>query len=100
MPGIAGLIGNIRKEEGLRRVEAMLQAMTYEPFYSTGVYSNEQLGVYAGWVVHPNSFSDCMPVRSADGRTIQRTNQASCPGSTRAILLNFTKIMVKLSLRN
>jgi asparagine synthase (glutamine-hydrolysing) len=70
MPGIAGLIGNIRKEEGLRRVEAMLQAMTYEPFYSTGVYSNEQLGVYAGWVVHPNSFSDCMPVRSADGRTV------------------------------
>ena len=70
MPGIAGLIGHLSKEEGLRRVDEMLQAMTYEPFYSTGVYCNEQLGVYAGWVVHPNSFCDCMPVKSADGRTV------------------------------
>src|SRR5262245_39686721 len=70
MPGIAGVIGNLGKEAGLRRVEEMLQAMTYEPFYSTGLYSNEQVGVYAGWVVHPNSFCDCMPVRSEDGRII------------------------------
>jgi asparagine synthase (glutamine-hydrolysing) len=48
----------------------MLQAMDYEPFYSTGLYSNEQLGLYAGWVVHPDSFSDCMPVKSTSGRTI------------------------------
>jgi asparagine synthase (glutamine-hydrolysing) len=47
----------------------MIQAMNYEPFYSTGLFSDEQLGVYAGWVVHPNSFSDCMPIRSRDGRT-------------------------------
>src|SRR5215831_3153349 len=67
MPGIAGLIGKISKEEGLRRVETMLQAMAYEPFYSTGLYVNERLGVYAGWVVHPNSFCDCMPVKSIGG---------------------------------
>jgi asparagine synthase (glutamine-hydrolysing) len=70
MPGIAGLIGNIGREEGLRRVREMLKSMMHEPFYTTGVYSNEQLGLYAGWVVHPNSFCDCMPVKSADGRTI------------------------------
>lgn len=69
MPGIAGLIGHIGKEEGTRRVREMLHAMTYESFYSTGIYSNEELGVYAGWVVHPNSFADCMPVTSASGRT-------------------------------
>jgi asparagine synthase (glutamine-hydrolysing) len=70
MPGIAGVVGKISKEEGLRRVEEMLQAMAYEPFYSTGLYSNERLGVYAGWVVHPNSFCDCMPVKSAGGQTV------------------------------
>jgi len=69
MPGIAGLIGRLRKEDGLRRVQEMIQAMNYEPFYSTGFYANERLGVYAGWVVHPNSFSDCMPIRSRDGQT-------------------------------
>jgi asparagine synthase (glutamine-hydrolysing) len=69
MPGIAGLIGNISKEEGLRRVGEMLQAMAYEPFYSTGVYADERLGVYAGWVVHLDSFCDCMPVKSTSGQT-------------------------------
>src|SRR5262249_22304843 len=70
MPGIVGLIGNIGKQEGLRRVETMLSALMYEPFYSTGLYSNEQLGLYAGWAVHPKSFCDCMPVKSSDGRTV------------------------------
>src|SRR5262249_9493339 len=70
MPGIAGLIGNISGREGRRRVVSMVEAMTYEPFYTIGVYSNEELGVYAGWVVHPNSFNDCMPIKSSGGRTV------------------------------
>src|SRR5215470_8722733 len=70
MPGIAGEIGNVSREEGLRREGVMLDAMTYEPFYSTGLYANERLGVYAGWVLHQNSFSDCMPVESSGGRTV------------------------------
>jgi asparagine synthase (glutamine-hydrolysing) len=67
MPGIAGIIGRIRREEALERVQEMLQAMSIEPFYSKGFYVNEDLGLYAGWLVHPNSFSDCMPIRSEDG---------------------------------
>jgi asparagine synthase (glutamine-hydrolysing) len=67
MPGIAGLIGQMRREEAVRRVQEMLEVMNDEPFYSTGLYVNEQLGLYAGWVVHRNSFCDCMPARSEDG---------------------------------
>src|SRR5215471_2818533 len=70
MPGIAGVIGRLRREEGVHKVEEMLLAMSHERFYLTGLYANEQLGAYVGWVVHPNSFCDCMPVKSRDGRTV------------------------------
>jgi asparagine synthase (glutamine-hydrolysing) len=66
MAGIAGLIGNIRREEGIERVGQMLQAMTHEPFYSKRLYVNEELGLYAGSLAHPNSFCDCMPVENED----------------------------------
>src|SRR5262249_30204176 len=67
MPGIAGIIGNMRRDEAVARVTDMLLSMSYEPFYRSGLYVNEALGLYAGWVVHPNSFCDCMPVESEDG---------------------------------
>ena len=66
MPGIVGLIGTTPREEAVHKVKLMLDAMSYEPFYSRGLYVNEMLGLYAGWLVHPKSFSDCMPVVSED----------------------------------
>jgi asparagine synthase (glutamine-hydrolysing) len=36
--------------------------MLYESFYSSDIYVNEGLGVYAGFVCHENSFCDCMPI--------------------------------------
>jgi asparagine synthase (glutamine-hydrolysing) len=44
-----------------------LDALNYEPFYSRGVYLNEELGLYAGWVVHPKSFCEGLPAKSQDG---------------------------------
>lgn len=40
----------------------MIQSMAHEPFYVSGYYINEQIGLGIGWVAHRNSFSDCMPV--------------------------------------
>jgi asparagine synthase (glutamine-hydrolysing) len=69
MAGFAGVIGLKRSKEAETLVDEMLQAMSHEPFYKTGKYINDELGLCVGWVVHPDSFSDCMPVRSNDGNT-------------------------------
>jgi asparagine synthase (glutamine-hydrolysing) len=40
----------------------MIAPMMHESFYASGRYINKNLGLYAGWVCHPGSFSDCMPI--------------------------------------
>src|SRR5688572_4580674 len=69
MPGLVGLIGNLPKEDAISRLQLMLDAMNYESFYRSGFYSNEEFGLHIGWLVHPGSFSDCMPVKANDQRT-------------------------------
>ncbi|HSU55540.1 MAG TPA: asparagine synthase-related protein [Candidatus Dormibacteraeota bacterium] len=61
MPGIAGIIS----ENGTEReplVKRMIRAMNYEPFYTSGTYSNANLGLSAGWVCQEGAFADPMPV--------------------------------------
>lgn len=36
--------------------------MMHEPYYKSGVFTNENLNISAGWVSIKNSFADCMPV--------------------------------------
>lgn len=62
MPGIVGIIGNGFPEEKERMLHQMVQSMRHEPFYTSGVYANERLGIHIGWISHRGSFSDCMPV--------------------------------------
>ncbi len=56
MPGITGLIdlsGKTRNREGVPHtdtVAAMIEAMRYEPFYTSRQYGNPDAGVYLGWV--------------------------------------------------
>lgn len=40
----------------------MTNSMMHETFYKAGTYSNDELGLYVGWVCQEKSFSDCMPV--------------------------------------
>lgn len=42
----------------------MIDVMRHEPFYNSGQYINEDLGLYAGWTCHQGAFSDCMPLIS------------------------------------
>lgn len=67
MPGLVGLIGDLPRDEALLKLEQMLDALDYESFYSRGVYFNEELGLYAGWVVHPKSFCEGLPAQTQDG---------------------------------
>lgn len=62
MPGITGIISKIPRGEGEKDLHQMVDCMMHEPFYTSGTYINKQLNLYAGWVSHQNSFSDCMPV--------------------------------------
>jgi asparagine synthase (glutamine-hydrolysing) len=48
-------------EPQLRR---MLRAIQHETEFATGVWVDESLGVYAGWVARRNSFAEDMPVRN------------------------------------
>ena len=45
----------------------MLDSMSYEPFYTSGVCSQEAIGLHAGWVCHRGSFSDCLPIWNEAG---------------------------------
>jgi asparagine synthase (glutamine-hydrolysing) len=45
----------------------MLETMLHEPFYTSGVWSDANLGVYVGWVARRGSFAAEMPVRNERG---------------------------------
>ena len=65
MPGIVGFIGAGRPEESDAALQQMMGCMLHERFYVSGSYSNERLGLWAGWVSHEGSFSDSMPLWNA-----------------------------------
>jgi len=62
MPGLFGMITKRPSIEASAEIDMMLTCVKHEPFYSTGSFSLEPLGLYIGWVVHKESFSDCMPI--------------------------------------
>jgi asparagine synthase (glutamine-hydrolysing) len=48
----------------------MVETLRHEPFYVTGTWIDESLGVYAGWVARKGSFSDGMPLRNEFGDAV------------------------------
>src|ERR1700751_3163612 len=67
MPGIAGLITNMPREQALEKLVRMVATLCHESFYTTGTWIDESLGVYVGWTAHEKSFSAGMPLRSERG---------------------------------
>src|SRR5260370_42064778 len=64
MPGIGGLISRMPRVEAERELLQMVAALCHEDFYLTGTWSDESLGIYVGWIVRENSFSDGMPLQN------------------------------------
>jgi len=62
MPGIVGFITKMPRESAEPQLCRMVQAINHESFYTTGTWVDELLGVYAGWAVQRDSFSDGLPV--------------------------------------
>jgi asparagine synthase (glutamine-hydrolysing) len=61
MPGIVGIIGRGPRGQHEVDLKLMIDCMMHEPFYQSGSYINEALGVYVGWTCHEDSYADCMP---------------------------------------
>lgn len=70
MPGIAGLITRMPKERAERELGDMLDTLRHEPFYITGTWSDESLGVYVGWSAREGSFADGMPLSNETGDVV------------------------------
>ena len=62
MPGIVGIIGTGPRGKHEGDLKVMLDCMMHEPFYGSGTYVNESLGVYVGWTAE--MWSWCLPERS------------------------------------
>jgi len=69
MPGIVGLITKMRGERAREELTQMVDALSHEDFYVRGVWEEDSLGIYVGWVARRNSFSDGMPLLN-EGRQV------------------------------
>lgn len=61
MPGIVGIISQRPAEECSSLVKSMVSSMEHESFYALGIYCVPEMGIYAGWVAHENSFGATQP---------------------------------------
>jgi asparagine synthase (glutamine-hydrolysing) len=67
MPGIVGLITNLKRKYAEAQLKRMVESMRHEPFYSSGTWIDESLGMYVGWVEREPSFASAMPLRNESG---------------------------------
>jgi len=67
MPGIVGLITKLPRAAAEQQLLAMVKCLRHESFYNCGTWSDEEHGVYVGWVARRGSFADGMPIRNEDG---------------------------------
>src|SRR6266571_75805 len=70
MPGIVGLVTRMPRELAEPELLRMVAALCHEPFYSIGTWVDESRGVYVGWIVRKDSFSDGMPLRNEEGDVV------------------------------
>jgi asparagine synthase (glutamine-hydrolysing) len=68
MPGIVGLVTRLPRARAEQQLLTMVEALRHEPFYTTGAWVDEGLGVYLGWCTRKNSFSDGMPLQNESGQ--------------------------------
>jgi asparagine synthase (glutamine-hydrolysing) len=67
MPGIVGIITNMPAKWAEFRVSQMIETQRHESFYASGAWKDEGLGIYVGWTVLEDPFSDGMPLTNERG---------------------------------
>ena len=67
MPGLVGVISRMPRDRAVAELNRMVQALRHEPFYETGTWIDESLGIYVGWAVRKGSFCDGNPIVNEKG---------------------------------
>lgn len=70
MPGIVGIIRRHSYEGIDRDLRLMVESMRHETFYVGNQYVNQEIGLYVGWLSHPRSLGEFMPLISPDKRLV------------------------------
>src|SRR2546425_3414979 len=70
MPGIVGLLTRMPRARAQLELLRMVEALRHENFYATGTWVDDSLGVYVGWIVRKDSFSDGMPLWNERGDVV------------------------------
>jgi asparagine synthase (glutamine-hydrolysing) len=70
MPGIAGIIGRRPREGAGKDLHLMVESMRHETYYVGDRYVNEDIGLQVGWLSHPRSLGESMPLVSHDKKVI------------------------------
>jgi len=69
MPGIVGLITSLPREKSAPQFVRMMETLRHEPFYVTGTWIDESLGIYLGWTRRLDQ-CDEMPLRNERGDVV------------------------------
>ncbi len=87
MPGIAGFITKMPRERAVPLLSRMVKAICHEPFYETGTWIDESLGVYVGWAERTGSFAAGMPIvnEKSDVTLVFSGEEYSQPGTIRGL---------------
>jgi asparagine synthase (glutamine-hydrolysing) len=62
MPGIVGIISQRPSAQYDALVKSMAKCLIHEPFYTEGIYINQEVGLWSGWACHKGAFGDCLPI--------------------------------------
>lgn len=87
MPGLVGIITKRPQAWAQEELCRMLKTMLHESFYTSGVWSDPSLGIYAGWVARRGSFAAEMPVQNKTGDVTLLFSGEEFPGAETAATL-------------
>jgi len=68
MPGLAVIISGDEEQRNQSDLDRMVASLRHEAFYTSGTFYDDAVGLYVGWALLPGCYSDCLPLRSPDGR--------------------------------
>jgi asparagine synthase (glutamine-hydrolysing) len=68
MPYLFGIHSREKRRINEEKLCRMMDSVFREPFYNSGRYVNDDLGLYMGWIGHKDSFEDGMPIMNESGQ--------------------------------
>jgi asparagine synthase (glutamine-hydrolysing) len=64
MPGIFGIISKGPEQKYIEELRRMQNILNKDNALSSDVYCDAEIGVYVGWYLNKNTFSDCLPIKN------------------------------------